>query len=588
MEDLRLISNNCFKCKNAECINDCPIHNNIPKILSLYNNEQYLDAYNELINNNPLFFLCGLTCDHHKNCGKNCLYKKVHNERIKFELIEEDLYKRFNINYHFGEITKDKVAVIGSGPAGLMAAILFRKSGYDVTLFEKEKEVGGVLKYLIPDFRFDKFKLDNLYLKLKDFIDFKFAKEFGVDFDYNDLKEFKHVIFAMGTPNGVRELKNNNVINGLDLLNKNNDLNISFKGKKVAVLGLGNVAVDCARTLKRMDADVSIIYRRTIANSKASLEELEILNNEQIPIQELLSCVSYANGVAKFQKMKLSEKLIDGRHPFIKLNEFVDFKFDYLVEAYGSKPNIEYFKKQLPFKDYCLNGYVNVNNLGNTYFIGDYYLGASSIVKTISYTKNLVMRIINNDIMIDAIKVKCNNLPIYYGGSFNPITKAHKQIYLFLKAYLNNDIIIVPNGDLYPTKELLQFSDRIELINACLNYPIINKSLNDKQFNGTVSMLRSLNHPLFVMGSDSLKTITSWINYQDLIKENHFIVFKRSNDDVRKIILENELLNKYHDHFFIIDLDILDLSATLYRHNKDISVICESVKNIIEEKHFYE
>ncbi len=588
MEDIKFISKKCFKCKNANCINDCPIHNNIPKILDLYNKEMYYESYLELINNNPLFFLCGATCDHYRNCGKNCLYRKVNNERIEIEKIEQDLYNRFRINYDFNNNTLNKsVAVIGSGPAGLASAILFRKAGYKVTVFEKEKSIGGVIKYLIPDFRFDKNILDELYNYLKEYIEFRFEVELGKDLFIDDLESFNHIIVACGTPLGIVELQSKNVFNGLDLLYKIYNNELDFSGKSVGVLGLGNVAVDVARVLKRRNADVEIIYRRNISNSKASIEELEMLKQEQIPVHELLSCVSFENSTAKFQKMKLGSEPLNGRLPFIKLDEYVDFHFDYLVEAYGSRPNIKYFDTLYPYNEFISKGYVNVNNIENVYFIGDYFTGPSSIVESINDSKKNVQKIINNDLVIDTINKEYSSLNIYYGGSFNPFTKAHLQIYLYLKSYLNNNVILVPNGDLYPTKDLLNFCDRINIINKSINNPLIDKSLNEIAFRGTVEFLRKNKHPLFVLGSDSIKTIKTWINYEDLVKENIFITFNRGDDNIKEYLLNDEFLKRYIDHFLIIDLDILNVSSTMFRQNKNKEILTKDAYNYIIDSNLY-
>ena len=582
MNDLINIAKKCIGCKNAPCKISCPIHNDLPMILKFYKEEKYNDAYQLLFNNNPLFMLCGITCDHYNGCAKNCNYIKIKKERIEIEKIEADLFQRFGCHFNFPKINKGKILIVGAGPSGLISAINFRKNGYDVSVIDKNDHIGGVIYSLIPSFRFDLNILFSLEEELKKDIKFIFKTSFE-ELDKAKLSKFKHIIMAAGTPKAIKQLHQDDVFDGLELLEKIKNGPLVLSNKKIAVLGLGNVAIDCARSLKRMGNDVQIIYRRDLSNCKASLEELEMLKVDEIPIQTLLSCVVFDKKIATFEKMKLGELDASGRKSFIKTGEFIECEFDYLVEAYGSKPNMPYIDED--FMDYLDHGYPIVNNFKNYYFVGDLYTGSSTIVSSIKNGLDLTKKIIQNDEIME--KINQYNKPIFYGGSFNPITKAHKQIYYYLKSYALQDVIIVPNGDQYQIKDLIPFDERLKMINLDLNKPIINEDLKDQIFNGTIELLRKYNHPLFVIGSDSLKTLNKWINYEDLVKENIFICFKRANDNIDEIIQNDEFLNKYRDHFLIIDLDILNISSTDFREKQIENVVSKKVFDLISKCKYY-
>ena len=584
MSEINDIIKHCYKCKTAPCMKTCPIHNNIPLIIKLYEEEKYKEAYDVLINNNPLFMLCGKTCDHMRFCGKSCTSQISKNIRIKFELIEEDLFKRFAFNYQFDKITKGKVLIVGAGPSGLMASILLRKAGYDVCLIDKVDHIGGVIYSLIPSFRFDHKVLIDLENYLMPYINIKLKTIFDDDFD---ITPYEKIIFCMGTEKAISQLKNENVIDGLTLLYNLKIKNEKITNKKIAVLGLGNVAVDCARSLKKLGNDVEIIYRRNVKNSKASLEELETLKNENIMVRELLACVDYHNSTAKFKRMKLGEVDESNRQSFIPTNEFIDLEFDLLVEAYGSKPQIDYLSFDLALNDFLNHGYIEVKNYKNYFFLGDFYTGATSIVETLSKTKVDVLKIISNDLVIENIKEKHSSKDIYFGGSFNPITKAHMQIYEYLRYNISPNVYLLPNSTIYPTKDLLSINERISLIKKAIPDALIDDTYCKMEFNGSVDFLRKKNHPLFVIGSDSLSTLDTWIDAANLVKENYFICFKRAEDDLNRIIKEHQLLNDYIDHFYFLDLDILAISSTTYRNSLDERIVSKSVHEEVLKKSFY-
>lgn len=587
MSYLEEISKKCFKCKNAPCINDCPIHNNIPEILKLYSLKEYKKAYEFLFNNNPLFQLCGLLCPHESQCAKNCKYKKVKNERIEIELIEKDLLDRFGINYHFPPITKGKVIVIGSGPAGLMSSILLRQNGYEIVLCEAENKIGGVLSSQIPEFRFDSKVLDELYDQIKDYIDIRLNTKLGRDITLDDLKDYDYQLIAFGCNKPIVFLEKDNVLNGYDLLKTLKNKTYTIKNKKIGVLGCGNAAIDVARSLVRLNNDVTIIYRRTLENAPATIHEINEAKEDGVKFLELLALEDFENNNATLRVMELLPKVEGERHAFKKTDKVIQEEYDYMVETYGANPNYELFLNEKWFKLINDRSWLKNNGNGSLYFIGDAFNHPTSIVHAINDAKVVCEKILQNEREIERIKKDFIDLKVVFGGSFNPPTIAHVELYNYLKKHLTNQVIVLPNGNNYPAKELLPFDKRVELIKLCMQDVIIDDYENHQNFGGTVKYLETRNHPLFVIGSDSLFDLSGWIEAEKLIKENNFLVFKRADQDIEKIFINDLLLQKYRYHFYILNINISDVSSTDFRSTKDENIVTDEVYKLIIQNNFY-
>ena len=181
---------------------------------------------------------------------------------------------------------------------------------------------------------------------------------------------------------------------------------------------------------------------------------------------------------------------------------------------------------------------------------------------------------------------------IIYGGAFNPPTIAHKRIGKYLiDNYKDVELIYLPTNSFYNKDHLVSFNDRFEmtklLVKDLKNVYVSDYEGKEHQFSGTYYTLKYFNHPLFVIGADSLANLKNWIRGIDLIKENNFIVFPRKNYDL-KLIFEDEILKEYKDHFIIIDDYIEDdVSSTSYRNYKDELLLTEEVKEYIKKKGLY-
>lgn len=193
-------------------------------------------------------------------------------------------------------------------------------------------------------------------------------------------------------------------------------------------------------------------------------------------------------------------------------------------------------------------------------------------------------------------EINMNDNVIIYGGAFNPPTIAHLEIGKFIrKKFPSKRLVYLPTNDYYNKDLLAPFENRIEMLNLLIKHLDENVSISDYEFNndsykGTYYTLKHFNHPYFVIGADSLKTLSTWINGKLLIKENRFIVFPRDGFDVNDIIESDENLKSNKDNFIIIsdnEFEKSDISSSEYRYNKNKNVLLEEIIEYIKEKGLY-
>lgn len=288
MKKLILEANKCLLCKNPRCKVNCPINTEIPTIIDLYKEGKYEEAGKMLFENNPLSAICSIVCPHEDQCAGNCI-KGIKGEPVQFYKIEEILSTEYLKSAEIPEIQKSakKVAIIGSGPAGITVAIELIKLGHSVTVYEKNEELGGILRYGIPEFRLPREIIDNLM---------NILKKAGVKFKVNTLigpvitidKLFQDGYDAIFIGTGVWNPKTLNIKGetlgnsyyAIDYLRspKRYDL-----GNNVIVIGAGNVAIDAARSAKFYGAkNVTIAYRRDFENMTATKAEIKEAKEEGI------------------------------------------------------------------------------------------------------------------------------------------------------------------------------------------------------------------------------------------------------------------------------------------------------------------
>ena len=375
----------CLNCKVKPCsVKGCPLNNDIP---SFIHEEDYEKAFNILCNTTVLPAICGKICPHEKQCQGSCVRGiKSHPVPIgDMESIIGDMSikNNYKIPKEIDEKLVDKkVAVIGSGPAGLTCSAFLARKGVQVTLYEKYNELGGILVHGIPEFRLPKQTVKDTISKILDLgIKVELNKELGKNLNIEDLSGKYDAVFVgiganipskMNIPGEDLE----GIYGGNTLLETGN--HPSYEGKTVAVIGGGNVAMDSARTIKRLGAkQVYVIYRRAEEQMPAERKEIESAKEEGIEFLfqnnivkvlgnthvEKIECIR-TQLVKKEGEDRLSPVNIEGS------NYIMDM--DYVVMATGSKPEekvIENFEKNKW-------GYIAVNekmqtSIKNVYAGGD-------------------------------------------------------------------------------------------------------------------------------------------------------------------------------------------------------------------------
>lgn len=360
MEDIQEKINYCLNCPVKPCSKKgCPLGNDIPGFIQAMKKEEYKKAYEILSETTVLEAVCGRICPHTKQCQGSCVrgIKSVPVSIGELETFIGDI--AIKENYKIGDINiqnKDKkIAIIGGGPAGLTAAAFLLKNGYSVTIYEKYDYLGGLLIHGIPEFRLPKEIVRKTVQKIIDLgLEVKYNKELGKSLTLKDLEEKYDAIFLAFGANitakmGVEGEELQGVYGGNQLLEYQN--HPDYINKKVAIIGGGNVAMDCARTVKRLGAEeVSVIYRRSEEEMPAEVKEIEEAKEEGIEFlfQNNIVRILGKNKVEQVEliKTELVQKEGETRKVPINItgsNYLIDI--DYIIMALGSEP--EGFVKQL-------------------------------------------------------------------------------------------------------------------------------------------------------------------------------------------------------------------------------------------------
>lgn len=254
----------CLNCPVKPCSNKgCPLGNDIPQFIKAVKEEEYEKAYEILSKTTVLEAVCGRICPHMKQCEGSCV-RGIKSEPVNIGELEAFIGdKAIEYNYKIGEKNdknkNKKIAIVGGGPAGLTASAFLLKQGFSVTLYEKYNYLGGLLIHGIPEFRLPKEVVQNTVQKIIDLgLDVKYNMELGKNLSLKELeKEYDAIFLAFGanktTKMRVKGEELQGVYGGNELLEKN--IHPDYRGKKVAIIGGGNVAMDCARTIKRLGAE---------------------------------------------------------------------------------------------------------------------------------------------------------------------------------------------------------------------------------------------------------------------------------------------------------------------------------------------
>lgn len=357
----------CLDCANPTCMTGCPVGINIPSFIKNIERGEFLEAARVLKETSALPAVCGRVCPQEKQCESKCIHLKMGHEAVAIGYLE-----RFAADYEresghisvpvMAEKNGIKVAVVGSGPAGLSFAGDMAKNGYDVTVFEALHEIGGVLKYGIPEFRLPN-KIVDVEIENLAKMGVHFVKDciVGKTLSVADLKAdgFQGVFVASGAglpnfmnipgENSINILSSNEYltrVNLMDAANPDSDTPVAF-GKRVAVIGGGNTAMDSVRTAKRLGAEKAmIIYRRSEAEMPARIEEVKHAKEEGVEFLTLHNPIEYIadeQGRVKqvvLQKMELGEPDASGRRSPVPIPGAIEtLDIDLAIVSVGVSPN---------------------------------------------------------------------------------------------------------------------------------------------------------------------------------------------------------------------------------------------------------
>lgn len=355
----------CLDCPKPTCMEGCPVSINIPSFIKNIERGQFLAAAKVLKNTSALPAVCGRVCPQEKQCESKCVHLKMNEPAVAIGYLERFAadYERQSGNISVpkcDEANGIKVAVVGSGPSGLSFAGDMAKKGFDVTVFEALHEIGGVLKYGIPEFRLPNAIVDVEIENLQK-MGVKFITDciVGKTISVKDLEQqgFKGIFVGSGAglpnfmnipgENALNIMSSNEYltrVNLMDAANPHTDTPINL-GKKVVVVGGGNTAMDSCRTAKRLGAEVTLVYRRSEAEMPARLEEVKHAKEEGINFMTLHNPKEYEadeKGAVKavvLDVMQLGEPDASGRRRPEATGETITLECDQVIVAVGVSPN---------------------------------------------------------------------------------------------------------------------------------------------------------------------------------------------------------------------------------------------------------
>ena len=400
----------CLLCKKPRCsMLGCPGHTPVPECMALYREGRLEEAAEILFNNNPLSAITSRVCDWKKFCLGACILnvKKIPVRWYEIEQeISEDYLRRVVLSSR--ESNGCSVAVIGSGPAGIVAAVWLYNAGFTVEIFDSNAEIGGVLRYGIPPFRLDRSlvsQFDRIFSSAG--ILFHGGSPVGKDLTLRDLStSYDFVFIATGAEKslqlGIPGEDSPMVVDALAYLKSPSSFDL---GKKAIIIGGGNVAMDSCRTAARSGVETAVYYRKTFENMPANPFEIEEAQRDGVKFELFEAPVEVSDGGVVFRKCqnetdpetgKVITKIIDGTDHFVAC--------DSLIPAISERPNLSVFGDTMPEINkwgYPIsddNGLLTFQNgISNVFAAGDLLLGPRTVVEAVSSARKAV------DAIIDAV-----------------------------------------------------------------------------------------------------------------------------------------------------------------------------------------
>ncbi|HII4439339.1 TPA: NAD(P)-dependent oxidoreductase [Clostridium perfringens] len=391
LKELQLEVNRCLGCKNARCSNKCPINTPIPQVIELFKDGKVEEAGEILFENNPLSLVCSIVCPHERQCYGNCI-RGIKGDSVNFYEIERYISGKYleNFSLKLDKKLDSKVAIVGGGPAGISVAFNLALKGYDVTIFEKNQKLGGVLRYGIPNFRLDKSIIDLIEEKLIQ-LGVKIRNNISVldNIKLEDL--FRDGYDAVFLGIGLEEAKaikmkgetRHNVHYAIDYLKAPDSIDL---GNNVGIIGAGNVAMDAARTVRKTGANTTVYYRRDFSDMTAVLAEINDAREEGVQFKVFESPVEIVDEgliTISTKKVEDNESKIVNIEGSEKLN-----KLDSIIIAVSQQAK-EYSQEGLDFNQWRL---LEVDENGQTsmegvFAAGDIVSGAKTVVEAVNNSK---------------------------------------------------------------------------------------------------------------------------------------------------------------------------------------------------------
>lgn len=422
LEEARKEASRCLNCSTQPCVKDCPVNIDIPQFIEEIVKDNIDKAYNIIHRNNSFPGVCGRVCPQEKQCQLNCI-RGINGEPISIGNLERfvaDNYNPRNITTH--GIIDAKVAIVGSGPAGLACAGYLLEKGIKVTIYEALHALGGVMRYGIPEFRLPKDILDNeIKLLIEKGLIIEKNTIVGLTIDIEELFEigFRAVFLGLGAgsprllnipgENGNGVYSANEFLTRVNLMKayeKESDTPL-YVGEKILVIGGGNVALDAARAAKRLtDGEVSIVYRRRFEDMPARKVELNHTLEEGIQVltqlspTEILLEGSWVKNLVCNKMIKTGEMDNTNRPVFIEATKEQEvITADTIIVAIGQTPN-PIIKKISNNLDLTKWNTVVVDDrletsIKNVFAGGDIITGASTVISAISAGKKAAENIMH-------------------------------------------------------------------------------------------------------------------------------------------------------------------------------------------------
>lgn len=397
MKELLLEADRCLLCKNARCKANCPINTEIPEVVKLFKEGKLDEAGAMLFENNPLSAVCAVVCPHEDQCKGNCI-RGIKGEPVSFceieELISNEYLKKIKLEKTAER--NERIAIIGAGPAGITLSIILAKKGFKVTLFDAHEKIGGVLRYGIPEYRLPNSVMDRYE---------EILLELGVKIRPNTLigpvitldklffDGYKAVFIGTGVWNpktlDIKGESLGNVHYAIDYLKSPDVYNL---GKKVAVIGAGNVAMDAARVAKISGAEeVYILYRKGFENMPCTKVELQEAKDDDIKFELFKAPIELTEDGVKYIETK-NEVKEDGKVVTVTIDGTEGmFECDSVIIAVSQSPRKNIVANTTGIETNKW-GLVLTDDKGHTtregvFASGDVVTGANTVVHAAAYAK---------------------------------------------------------------------------------------------------------------------------------------------------------------------------------------------------------